>query len=117
MKARDNFLEPKITLQSLWIRQGYSIIAYSMESLTAAKKIKDLAAGINKKVSTVLNKIESEETAQWLKGELRKVNMAVIGTIPNDPVIFNVCLKGRTLNQSEAYNSTGRVLDSILLNR
>ncbi len=90
------------------------VVEPSFESLTVAEKIKGLASGLDKSVSAVLNKIDSEKIAQKLKSELRIKNIKVIGIIPNDPLVFEACLEGRTLGGGEAFNAAGKVLDGLL---
>ena len=60
-----------------------------------AEKIRDLAAGLNKAVTGVLNKMPSEEVAQKLEGELKNWGIEIIGTIPDAPLVFEACLEGR----------------------
>ena len=90
------------------------VVEPSFESLTVAEKIKGLASGMDKAVSAVLNKIDSEKIAHKLEGELRIKNIEVIGTIPNDPLVFEACLEGRAIGKGEAFHAAGKVLDDLL---
>jgi CO dehydrogenase maturation factor len=90
------------------------VVEPSFESLTVAEKIKGLASGLDKAVLAVLNKIDSEKIAHKLEGELRTRDIEVIGIIPNDPLVFEACLEGRTLGGGEAFNAAGKVLDDLL---
>lgn len=90
------------------------VVEPSFESIAVAEKIKGLASGLDKAVSAVLNKIDSEKIAHKLEGELRIKNIEVIGTIPNDPLVFEACLEGRALGGGEAFHAAGKVLDNLI---
>ncbi len=90
------------------------VVEPSFESLTVAEKIKGLASGLDKAVLAVLNKIDSERIALKLEGELRTRDIEVIGIIPNDPLVFEACLEGRTLGGGEAFHAAGKVLDNLI---
>ncbi|HDZ24389.1 MAG: ATP-binding protein [Deltaproteobacteria bacterium] len=90
------------------------VVEPSFESLTVAEKIKGLASGLDREVLAVLNKIDSERIALKLEGELRTRDIEVIGIIPNDPLVFEACLEGRTLGGGEAFNAAGKVLGNLL---
>lgn len=90
------------------------VVEPSFESLVVAEKIKTLASGMKKAVSAVLNKIDSERIALKLEGELRTRGIDVAGTVPNDPLVFEACLEGRTLGEGEAFHAAGKVLDNLL---
>ena len=90
------------------------VIEPSFESVNMAEKIRDLAAGLNKEVTGVLNKMPSEKVAQKLEGELKNKDIEIIGTIPNDPSIFEACLEGRVLDRGEAFRAAGKLLDGLL---
>ena len=90
------------------------VVEPSFESLNVAEKIKGIAAGMNKAVSAVLNKIDSDKIAHKLENELRTKNIQIIGTIPNDPLVFEACLEGSTIGVGEAFHAAGRVLDDLL---
>ena len=90
------------------------VVEPSFESLNIAEKIKGLASGMNKKVSAVLNKIDSESIAGKLRSKLASKNIEVIGTIPNDPLVFEACLEGEALGAGEAYHAAKKVLDRLM---
>jgi len=90
------------------------VVEPSFESIAMAEKIKGLASGLDKEVLAVLNKIDSERIALKLEGELRTRDIEVIGIIPNDPLVFEACLEGRTLGGGEAFNAAGKVLGNLL---
>ena len=90
------------------------VVEPSFESIAVAEKIKGLASGLDKAVLAVLNKIDSERIALKLEGELRTRYIEVIGIIPNDPLVFEACLEGRTLGGGEAFNAAGKVLGNLL---
>ena len=90
------------------------VVEPSFESLNVAEKIKGIAAGMNKAVSAVLNKIDSDKIAHKLENELRTKNIQIIGTIPNDPLVFEACLEGSTIGVGKAFHAAGRVLDDLI---
>ena len=61
----------------------------------------------------MLNKVDSEKTAHKLKGELKTRNIEIIGTIPNDPLVFEACLEGRAIGAGDAFHAAGKVLDAL----
>lgn len=90
------------------------VVEPSFESLKMAEKVKGIAAGMKKKVSAVLNKVDTEKTAHKLESELRAKNIEIIGTIPNDPLVFETCLEGSAIGVGKAFDSAGKVLDELL---
>lgn len=90
------------------------VIGPSFESVNVAEKIRDLAAGLNKEITGVLNKMPSEKVTQKLEGELKTKDIEIIGTIPNDLFIFEACLEGRMLDRGEAFRAAGKLLDGLL---
>ena len=90
------------------------VIEPSFESVNVAEKIRGLAAGMNKAVTGVLNKMPSEKVAQKLEGELNSRGIEIIGTLPNDPLVFEACLEGLVLDQGEAFRAAGKLLDGLL---
>jgi CO dehydrogenase maturation factor len=85
----------------------------SFESILVAEKIKSLAAGIDKQVWAVLNKIDSENIALKLTGELKTRGLEVVGVVPHDPMVFEACLEGRALGEGKAFRAAGKVLDFL----
>ena len=90
------------------------VVEPSFESIALAEKIKEIAAGMNRAVSAVLNKINSEKIAHKLGGELKARDIEVIGTIPNDPLVFEACFEGRAIGGGDAFHAAGKVLDDLL---
>ena len=90
------------------------VVEPSFESIAVAEKIKGLASGLNKAVLAVLNKIDSERIALKLEGELRIRDIEIIGIIPNDSLVFEACLEGRTIGTGEAFNAAGKVFGNLL---
>jgi len=93
------------------------VVEPSLESITLAERVKGLAAGMEKKVRAVLNKITSDALASKLEDELRRRNIMVVGAIPYDPEIFEACLEGRALGRGEAAVQVGKILDLLLQER
>ena len=93
------------------------VVEPSLESITLAEKIKSLAAGLNKDLWAVINKIDSENLGRRLKDELKKRGIDIIGVIPNDSAVFEACLEGRALGQGEAHTCAEKILDFILSKR
>jgi len=89
----------------------------SFESVAVAEKIKSLAAGIDKHVWTVLNKMDSETRALKLKDNLKAKDLEVIGVVPYDPLVFEACLEGRAMREGEAFDAAGKVLNFLLSER
>jgi hypothetical protein len=59
--------------------------------------------------------LRSEKIAQELEGKLKINNIEVIGIFPNDPLVFEACLEGRTLlGEGAAFHAAGKVLDALL---
>jgi CO dehydrogenase maturation factor len=96
------------------IDQVILVVEPSFESVNVAEKIRDLAAGMSKAVTGILNKMPSEKVAQKLEGELKSRGIEIIGTIPNDPSVFEACLEGLVLDQGEAFRAAGKVLEGLL---
>lgn len=90
------------------------VVEPSFESIALAEKIKKITAGMNRAASAVLNKIDSEKIAHKLKGELKTRDIEVIGTIPNDPLVFEACLEGQTIGSGDAFHAAGKVLDDLM---
>jgi len=90
------------------------VVEPSFESIMIAEKIKALAGGMQKEAVAVLNKAPSEKVARRLEGELNSRGIQVIGTIPNDPDVFDASLEGRVLEKGEALLAAGTLLDNLL---
>ena len=86
----------------------------SFESLEIADRIQKLAVGMQKSVAAVLSKIPSSKIAGQLKEKLRERGIHVIGTLPNDPLVFEAGFVGHGLKKGPAFNAAGEVLDALL---
>jgi CO dehydrogenase maturation factor len=84
------------------------VVEPSFESVNVAEKIRDLAAGMNKEVSAVLNKMPSEKVGKRMEDELKSRNIAILGKIPNDAAVFDACLEGRVLDRWKAFHAAGQ---------
>jgi CO dehydrogenase maturation factor len=86
----------------------------SFESLEIAVRIQKMAAGMQKSIAAVLSKIPSTAIAGQLRDELRNRGINVVGTLPNDPVVFEAGLAGHGLKNGLAFDAAGKVLDSLM---
>ena len=93
------------------------VVEPSLESISLAEKIRDLAAGIRKSLWAVLNKIPSDSIASRLKKEMEQRKIEVVGVIPSDPAIFEAGLTGGALKGGIAAREAGKVLDFLLSKR
>ena len=89
------------------------VVAPSRESLTMAVKIKELAAGLKKKLVAVVNKAGSERIAAGLQNTLHQNAIEVVGVLPDDPVVFEAGLEGFAVDAGEAYRIAGLVLEDL----
>ena len=91
------------------------VVEPSMESMTLAERINDLATGSGvSNTWAVLNKVSSDEMASNLRDELSKRGIAIVGAVHNDPEIFDACFEGRPLHGGKAAEEIGEVLDFLL---
>ena len=91
------------------------VVEPSMESMTLAERINDLATGSGvSNTWAVLNKVSSDEMASKLRDELSKRGIAIVGAVHNDPEIFDACFEGRPLHGGKAAEEIGEVLDFLL---
>lgn len=90
------------------------VVEPSYESIIIAEKIKALAAGMKKEAFAILNKAPSEKVVRQLEGELKNRGIKVIGSIPNDPDVFDASLEGRLLEKGEALHAAGTLFDNLL---
>jgi CO dehydrogenase maturation factor len=86
----------------------------SMESLQLATRIRELASGMGKNAGAVLNKISSREWSKKMQRWLIERGITVIGSVPEDPSVFEACLEGSRIGRSRASEAVGPVLDRIL---
>jgi CO dehydrogenase maturation factor len=96
------------------IDQILLVVEPSFESVMVAEKIRELAAGIERKVRAVINKASSEELALKIQQELKRRSIPVAGVVPHDPEVFEACLEGRSLDQAAAIDAAAVVLDCLL---
>jgi CO dehydrogenase maturation factor len=92
------------------------VVEPSFDSLTVAEKVKGLAAGIDKRVSAILNKTPSDTVAKKLREALHRKNIEIIGEIPNDTMVFEAGLEGRVCGEGKAFDAAGRALNGLLRN-
>ena len=64
-------------------------------------------------VWVILNKIPSDEIAARLVDYLNKRDISVIGTIHQDPEIFESCLEGRPIHGRVAAEDVNKILDFL----
>jgi CO dehydrogenase nickel-insertion accessory protein CooC1 len=81
-----------------------------------ASKIQELSTGIEKRVFAVLNKMPSQKAVLKLESELKQKGLEVIGSVPNDPELFEACLEGRSLSNGEAFDAVDKIF-AILTSR
>lgn len=90
------------------------VVEPSIDSLEVAERISELSSQIDiADVWAVLNKITSEKIADRLREYLEKRDIRVIGTIHQDPEIFESCLEGRPLQGHVAAEDVDRILDFL----
>jgi CO dehydrogenase maturation factor len=86
----------------------------SLESLEIAARIRSLAGAMGKAVAAVLSKVPSPEIAGRLRDELGNRGIDVLGTLPNDPLVFEAGLEGRGVAEGTAFDAAGRILETLL---
>ncbi len=90
------------------------VVEPSIDSLQVAEKIKELANQIQVgDVWAVLNKITSDDIAARLTDYLDKKDISVIGSIHQDPEIFESCLEGRPIREGVAAEDVNKILDFL----
>ncbi len=90
------------------------VVEPSIDSLEVAERISELSAQIEiADVWAVLNKITSEEIAARLRDYLSKRDIRVIGSIHQDPEIFQSCLEGRPIVGKVAVGDVNKILDFL----
>ncbi len=90
------------------------VVEPSIDSLEVAEKISELANQIQiADVWAVLNKITSEEISARLMAHLNKKHISVIGSIRQDPEIFESCLEGRPIKGHMVAEDVDRILDFL----
>ena len=63
----------------------------------------------------VLNKMPSEEIRTIVESALEQNRLEVIGTVPEDPVVFKAGLEGRQLERGKALDAAADVLDRLII--
>ncbi|MFC1989258.1 adenylyl-sulfate kinase [Chloroflexota bacterium] len=90
------------------------VVDPSIDSLEVAERIREMANQIQiADVWAVLNKITSEEIAARLTARLNKKDISVIGSIRQDPEIFESCLEGRPIKGGLVAEDVDRILDFL----
>ena len=86
----------------------------SLESLQLAARIRELASGMGKNTGAVLNKVSSSEWGEKMRQWLADRGVSVLGSLPEDPSIFEACLEGQTIGGSSAAEAVTPILDRLL---
>ena len=87
----------------------------SFDSLELAEKINALAAEVGvERVWTILNKVRSKEIALRLRQELQERGVSVVGSIGDEPEIFQSGLEGRRVRRDRLETDIGSILDRLL---
>ena len=90
------------------------VVEPSLDSLEVAERISELASQIEiADVWVILNKITSEEIAAKLTDYLNKKDISVIGSIRQDPEIFESCLEGRPIHTRVAAEDVDKIIDFL----
>ncbi len=90
------------------------VIEPSYESLSMAEKIIELSMGMKIDASVILNKMLSAKTALNVKEKLKGKGIFVIGTIPNDSLVFDAGMEGLVPPEGKAFEEAGMILDVLL---
>lgn len=91
-----------------------AVVEPSIDSLEIAERISELSEQIQiADVWAVLNKIPSEQIASELKTRLESKGITVIGSIPQDPAIFESCLRGSALGDDVAADDVEKIVDFL----
>ena len=90
------------------------VVEPSFDSLNLAGRIKTLAAGMQKRVSAVLNKTPSDEVSRKMKAALAEKGLDIIGTFPSDPLVFEASMAGSVPASGVAFDTAGKVLEQLL---
>jgi len=92
------------------------IVEPSFQSIALAERIHYMARGMGiKRVRAILNKVNSAQSEQKMIDELKKNNIAVLGTIGFDNEINEAGFEGRALGgESEAKNDIKQMMKALL---
>jgi CO dehydrogenase maturation factor len=96
------------------IDQMLVVVEPSFDALNLAVRIKQMAAGMHKRVSAVLNKAPSEEIAGKMEASLAEAGMDILGNFPLDPQVFGSSLVGAVPTSGAAFDTAGKVLERLL---
>ena len=90
------------------------VVEPSIDSLQVAEKITEMANQIAVgDVWAVLNKITSDDIAARLTDYLNDKDISVIGSIHQEPEIFESCLEGRPIRERVAAEDVDKILDFL----
>ncbi len=90
------------------------VVEPSLDSLEVAEKISEMANQIQiADVWAVLNKITSEEISARLMAHLNKKHISVIGSIRQDPEIFESCLEGRPIKGHAVAEDVDKIIEFL----
>lgn len=91
-----------------------AVVEPSIDSLEIAERIGELSEQIQiADVWVVLNKVPSEQIGSELTTSLEEKNMTVIGSIPQDPAIFESCLRGTILGEDVVADDVEKIVDFL----
>lgn len=91
-----------------------AVVEPSIDSLEIAERIGELSEQIQiADVWAVLNKVPSEQIGSELKARLESKNITVIGSIPQDPAIFESCLRGSALGEDVVAEDVDTIVDFL----
>jgi CO dehydrogenase maturation factor len=91
-----------------------AVVEPSIDSLEIAERIGELSEQLQiADVWAILNKVPSEQIASELTTHLESKGMTVIGSIPQDPAIFESCLRGSILGDDVAADDVEKIVDFL----
>jgi CO dehydrogenase maturation factor len=93
------------------------VVDPSFESILLAEKIKKITRGLDLVVGTIINKAAGPEMLGKVSEMLTSRNLNIIGSIPNDPAIFEAGLAGDPLYPRLSMDYGEKILDGILERR
>jgi len=86
-----------------------AIVTPSYESVLLAEKIVQLGNDINTRVVVILNNV-SPELQRSLESSLKERGISAEASIRNDPVVFESCLKGESLEGVTAQEDVAKIV-------
>ena len=90
------------------------VVEPSYDSMKMAEKIDELVSAMGKGVAVILNKMSSGSIGLKMKTELAARGIAVIGDVPNDPLVAEASWEGSVLLDGMAFEAAGTILDGLL---